>query len=186
MTKPQSFSTEQLLDLLLLGLMFLRVDRPGELTRPGSSVFHSLRHAGAITEAQRRAVVNDYKLHGLMMTNGVVQRGDRRRYRRQYKELAEQTDKWVIILVPGNHQLMFGRLLGADGYSLAITESGFKHAGSVASEYEQLIDSARFTDGWEAYKTQMRGIRGAGADLAGQPYQPVSSIRPRIRLTSEA
>ena len=163
-------ASEQLFDLWLLGLTWLREDKPEILARPGSSIFGALRCAGVISESQRRTLATNTKLIGHAMANSEIIKAPRRPRKPLIDARIGISDMKILTLVVPTSSLQYAKFFGAKGYLHVITECGIQHAKSVESNYSALIDHERFAQGWLGFRSQMIAL----ASRKGSPKNPSS------------
>lgn len=152
-------AVEQLFDMFLQGLTWLREDKPEVLARPGGSIFGALRHANVITEGQRRTLARNTRLISHAMTNSEIIKGKRRPRKSMIEERLALSDKLILTLVMPDGSLNFSKFFGPKGYLHVVTEAGMVHAGNVASKYEALIDRERFNAGWMGFRSQIVAMK---------------------------
>ncbi len=183
---PAPPSAELLYDACLLGLTYLREDRPHILARPGVSIFQGLRHAQVLTERQRLDLVKHYRLITLMMERSHIEYGDRSPSSQQLRALIATLDQHLIILVVPREQLQYARIVGPHGYLLVITEAGMEYARNVAPRYGQLLTAEKYRTAWKQYVHQVRGAKASRQQrgtLAGGGVRPgMPAAEPDIRL----
>ena len=175
-------SSQQLLDLFLLGMTWLREDRPDILARPGSSIFSAVRLAGVINEGQRKTLARNTSLITLAMKNGEIIKGRRRPPKRQLDPRIATSDKHLLTLVTDG-SVQYDKLFGGRGYQHIITESGMVYAKRVAPQYAALLDRAKFNRAWEIFKSQMRAKNAHSPQRSGRPASSgpaTDEVQPRI------
>ncbi len=175
-------SSQQLLDLFLLGMTWLREDRPDILARPGSSIFSAVRLAGVINEGQRKTLARNTSLITLAMKNGEIIKGRRRPPKRQLDPRIATSDKHLLTLVTDG-SVQYDKLFGGRGYQHIITESGMVYAKRVAPQYAALLDRAKFNRAWEIFKSQMRAKNAHSPQRRGRPASSgpaTDEVQPRI------
>jgi hypothetical protein len=175
-------SSQQLLDLFLLGMTWLREDRPDILARPGSSIFSAVRLAGVINEGQRKTLARNTSLITLAMKNGEIIKGRRRPPKRQLDPRIATSDKHLLTLVTDG-SVQYDKLFGGRGYQHIITESGMVYAKRVAPQYAALLDRAKFNRAWEMFKSQMRAKNAHSPQRSGRPASSgpaTDEVQPRI------
>ena len=175
-------SSQQLLDLFLLGMTWLREDRPDILARPGSSIFSAVRLAGVINEGQRKTLARNTSLITLAMKNGEIIKGRRRPPKRQLDPRIATSDKHLLTQVTDG-SVQYDKLFGGRGYQHIITESGMVYAKRVAPQYAALLDRAKFNRAWEIFKSQMRAKNAHSPQRSGRPASSgpaTDEVQPRI------
>lgn len=180
-------SNQQLFDAFLLGMTWLREDRPNILARPGSSIFSALSLAGVISEGQRRILAGNAGLVTLAMQNGDIIKGTRRPPKSQLEARIAGSRKHLIILVT-DPMMQYGKMFGARGYQHVITAEGMEYAHSVASQYSALLDEAKFRRAWEVFKTRMRAKNAKNPQSRSRPMGDTvsGSSEPSVRISREA
>lgn len=181
MPTSQPPSAQQLLDMFLLGMTWLREDRPDILARPGSSIFSAVRIAGVVNEGQRRTLASNSRLITLAMQNGEIIKGSRRPPKRQLEMRIATSRKHLLTLVTDN-SVQYSKLFGGRGYQHVITEAGMVYARSVAPTYAELLNQEKFARAWHTFRTQMRASNARRSQGAGrQSGGPVTDDKnPRI------
>jgi hypothetical protein len=179
-------SAQQLLDTFLLGMTWLREDRPDILARPGSSIFSAVRLAGVISEGQRKTLAGNSRLITLAMQNGEIIKGAKKPPKQQLVRRIATSDKYLLTLVTDG-SVQYAKLFGGRGYQHVITEAGMAYARTVAPNYARLLNREKFNHAWGVFKTQMRA-RGAQTRQPGRPMggAVVSDDEQNVRITREA
>lgn len=167
MSTSQPPSAQQLLDTFLLGMTWLREDRPDILARPGSSIFSAVRLAGVINEGQRRTLAGNSRLITLAMQNGEIIKSARRPPKRQLEMRIATSRKYLLTLVTDN-SVQYSKLFGGRGYQHVITEAGMVYARRVAPTYAELLNQEKFARAWQIFKTQMRASNARKSQGSGR------------------
>lgn len=177
--KPSVLSPEQLYDLFLMGLTWLRNEREDILARPGLSVFSSHARAKAIIEAQRKSLVTNSKLITLTMQHAEIIKADKRPTKSEIVKKINKSKAHVLTLVIPDQSLNYTKFFGPQGYLHVITAAGIEQALEVASKHAKLIDEVRFINGWEIHKSSMRKFNadrgGSSTSKKGAPQQSGAS-----------
>jgi hypothetical protein len=187
MPTSQPPSAQQLLDTFLLGMTWLREDRPDILARPGSSIFSAVRLAGVINEGQRRTLASNARLITLAMQNGEIIKGSRRPPKRQLEMRIATSRKYLLTLVT-DQSVQYNKLFGGRGYQHVITEAGMVYARRVAPTYAELLNQEKFTRAWQIFRTQMRASNARSSKGSGRQAgdrRPVTEERT-VHITREA
>jgi len=184
---PTPPSAQQLLDTFLLGMTWLREDRPDILARPGSSIFSAIRLAGVVSEGQRKLLARNTQLITLAMRHGEIIKGARRPPKRQLEPRIATTDKYLLTLVTDS-SLQFDKLFGGRGYQHIVTESGMVYAQQIAPQYAAILDRTKFNHAWEIFKTQMRAKNAHNPQRTARPMGdgPTSDEEASVRITHQA
>src|SRR6266496_2940111 len=166
-TKPP----EAVYHLLLLGLMYGREDRPEVLARLGNSIFHAIKRAGALTEAERKRLAINQELLALVHRHCEYKRSTRRPPKSQVEQLIDTCTKELVVIVVPDEPPRSLKLLGPNGYELVLTNVGMERAMELEPHYEALLTLRAFQKGWKTYASQMRGIPRAKGTAAGPEAQ---------------
>lgn len=178
---PSVLSPEELYDLFLMGLTWLRHDREDILARPGLSVFSSHTRAKAIMEAQRKSLATNSKLITLTMKHAEIIKADKRPSKKDIVDKIKKSKAHILTLVVPDQSLNFTKFFGPQGYLHVITAAGIEQALEVASKHSKRIDEVRFLEGWAMYKLSVRKINadrgGSSTSKKGVPQQSGASER---------
>lgn len=182
--------SQPMYDILLLGLTYLRQERPDVLARRANSIYRALREARVIGEGQRLSVAKNVSLISMAISHAETMRGDRKPPKRKIVERCGISDMHLLLLMP-NRPLQYEFVLGPQGnYLLVVTEAGMAYAHSVAAQYSELLTPDKFMDGWRSFvkhaqATAMR--RGAAAGPAGAVSQSGSGDgEQKVTISREA
>lgn len=154
-------SDAQLFDLYLMGMAYLKEDKPHILARPGSSIFGALQHAAVISEGQRRRLGINAKLISAAMLHSETLR----RVKTPPKSLVEEriavSEMYILTIVRSKAApLQFAKFFGPQGYSHVLTDAGLEYASNVAPGYAEVIDQDRFMQAWKGFCSQQAARQG--------------------------
>lgn len=148
-----SRDAQRFYDLLLIGLAFLREDRPDVLERRPSSVFTTWRNTRVLTDRERRATGRNVSLISLAMPHmeylyGWVSS-------RQLQTGADRSTQHLLVVVPeGEGRLSHVKLFKPQGYKVVLTDVGLQDALRTLSSYPSL-DKSSFLRAWARFTQQM-------------------------------
>lgn len=189
---PAPPPAEQLFDMFLLGLTWLRDDKPEVLARPGGSVFNALRHANVFSEGQRRLLARNTSLISYAIPRSEVIKAKRRPRKSQIEERIGTSEQLLLTLVVPEEALQFTKLFGPKGYLHVVTDAGVAYARSVAAKYDALIDHPRFAAGWQGFVSQVRAVKARqpgkkvkAADAVGTSSQDDDEAQ-QVNITRQA
>jgi hypothetical protein len=144
--------------LCLIGLVWLRQDKPKQLTRSTASVFRALYNARTISTQEKQNVGKNPTLISLAMSNMEFVYG--RNPGKQTLEVAIGTSNKHLLTIVPIKPLNYLKLFGPAGYSVVITEAGMDYAQTAYSTvYAEYITPAEFDASWRASVRQMRAMR---------------------------
>ncbi len=147
---------EQLYQLFIMGLAWLREEKPDVWARRGSSVFSSYaRGAGGVLSSVKMLALESWDLADFVSERSVIFEGDKHPGKRELRRIITGSDQYSVLLVVPRGELTPDRLFGPGGYSHAVTDAGIEFAQSVASTYERIVTLEIFLKGWARYKQQM-------------------------------
>lgn len=175
---------EKLYDFFLMGLMWLREDKPEVLSGLGASVFASYSHATKLTRSFQYVVATCFDLMELIQKESEVLEGDKRPERKVVLERITLSEKNSIIIVVPRGEVDPEKLIAPGGYRHVITEKGIEHAKRLMPDYERTINKKLFLKGWRLYKAQMATIHAqdtAASKLQQAPRQGVAEADVSIR-----
>lgn len=153
---PAKDPVEELYKLFLMGLMWLREEKPEVLVRRGSSVFSSYAHASPAFKSAQRLPEVSWDLTERLVEGSEVYRGDKHMGRSDLRRLIESSDKHnIILVVPRAKILEPSKVFGSGGYSHAITKAGIEFALGVMGDYSAIVDARKFLGGWQEHKAKM-------------------------------
>jgi len=158
---------EHMYHFFLMGLAWLREDRPHELARRGSGIFWSYEGATPAFRSSRALAMISWDLAELVKERSFVYEGEKPPSTRQLKRLIVESDKHNIILAVPPKELQPEILFGPKGYSHVITNAGMAFAADVAGLYSELITRDDFMTGWAKYRDRMQTFNAKQSDAAG-------------------
>lgn len=157
---------DMLFKMLLMGLTWLRLERPDILARRGVSIFGTLHAAQLISEGQRLSIPTNTKLISLIMLNCETIKVSRVPQRSRLLEMCANSKFPLIMIVkPARSAVQFDHVVGRGGYLLVVTALGMEMAAEAEAEFSELLDAASFEAAWQRYKARMGAI-GAQARRA--------------------
>jgi hypothetical protein len=175
----------------VLGLTFLRRQRPEVLARRGNSIGQALRHAQVLSESQRKTLGVNMALVSQVMRNAETMRGNRQPPKRKVEERCGITDLHLLLLVIPDKAVQYDWVLGPKGkYLLVVTEAGMAYADGIAPQYSELLTPEKFMAGWQGFvkqvqATAMRERRQGGRGAPPVPRQS-SDDETAVRVTQTA
>lgn len=187
---------EGLYDLFVMGLMWLREDRPETLARRGASVFSAYGHANGVFGSAIRLAPQSWDLMELVHDQSVVYEGDKYPGVRDLRKWIAESDTHNVILKvpkrPETPELYFG----ASGFRHVITRAGIDYALGVAGEYSSVITAKKYLEGWAKHRRQITTFhakhgKGGGArrrlasHRSAPAYYASSLCRGRLRVVGK-
>ena len=156
MTLPDP-TEHELYDLLLVGLSWMRQDKPEQPDRTCASIVRALWNAGALSVTASRTLATNAKLVGLIMGNMVTiqGRGDRKK---RLNDAIETSECRLAVLVPSSESFVSVGLVGRRGYGIAVTARGMAYAEQVSPNYAEHVTHAGLREGWIKNRAQMGAI----------------------------
>jgi hypothetical protein len=157
MAGSSRFSSQELYEMALLGLAWMRIKSPNVLGRTGSSIMWALYHAGVIGDPINEGISGDPKLIAMAMRNAKYW-GYGTPNKKRLKYFIANSRYELLTLTPGG--LVYDKLFGGpEGHRHVISEMGIAHAMSVAWKHEGVIDFDGFCVGWDIYARKVSGMQ---------------------------
>lgn len=145
----RKFTTDELFELLLLGMMWRAEERV--LLQQCSGIYQTLVFARVLTAAQREALARDYKLLTKIANEATQVKVGRTNLAAAQREVGDVKKPLVVLL---NYREMFlhGMLLGSRvDYKLFITPSGTQQAKAFEARYKDIVTREQFFAAWDVY-----------------------------------
>lgn len=111
-------TTQQLYDHLLIGLYYLRIDRPTVLRRPGNSVLRALRSAGVLQNEQYKRLLLDVAFATHVQMGSELVKSRYCPNRPTVRSYATAALCQLVVLIFSAEMLNHRRLYGPNGYPL--------------------------------------------------------------------
>lgn len=172
MTDEAPAAHEQLYNMFLIGLMWLRHARPQGLVQRGSSVISAFVNASLLPPEAKALYEQGYELVEFTYAQSDVIIDNREPSRQRLAELIETSEKHLVILaVSDSPTFDYDQCFRPQGYRYVITTRGIAYATSVAPYYAELIDYERFIKGWLSHAAQMRGMHARRKEYGGDNFE---------------
>ncbi len=155
---------QQLFDLCLLGMAWLRDDQPDTLDRLANSVMTAMRNENAIAMDVLKGLGTNFPLITLARNNGQDVVGAKRPPKHTLEELVATSDKFFLYVRFPIAPMSWPGLFAPRGYPLVLTEAGIQYITPKALEFTQanVITKAGFIGAWRRHARSMRGLYGTG------------------------
>ncbi|HEU5121894.1 MAG TPA: hypothetical protein VFT59_03530 [Candidatus Saccharimonadales bacterium] len=155
-----TWTTQQLYDLFIIGLSW--VCDPNDvktITRSGVGIFYTLRHAGVLSEAQRKHTAINSELVTLFQQHCTeLYRTNLPISFAQAREILAASPYHIVTFMSPDELLNHSKFFGPNGYPLGITHAGRTYAESIAAQYAEVINYTSFEEGWGKYTRWLRSM----------------------------